>query len=249
MRALLILDQFNEDSELLSLSDLQRAVGLPKPTILRLTGLLELFGYVQKTELGYELGQKNFILGSLYSRSHRISEFFRPILERVRDASTETVCLATLSGRDVVHLAVIPSLHPVHYRTEVGSRAPAHTTALGKAILATLLDGQLDRVLGDPPYPCPTKKAITTRAELTRELKRTRERGFATDDEESTMGLRCVGIAAVTPLLGTVGISVSGSPAAMTDAALRQIVGSLLEARGEIEGHLASPSHRDLRVP
>ena len=239
-RALMILEEFNGDSHPISLASLQRSLDLPKPTILRLASLLEEFGYLRRRDGGYELGPKNLELGSLYLRRHRIVDVVRPILEHIRDKLTETVCLATIAGHEVLHLDVIPSLHPIHYRTDIGSRAFAHTTALGKAILATLDESQLESVVGSPPYVALTRNTLITRAALVADLKAIRRRGYALDNEESSLGLRCVGVAAVAPVLETVAISVSASPSTITDKAIPGLVAELTWARDQIESGSAT---------
>jgi IclR family acetate operon transcriptional repressor len=238
-RALTILDAFGGDHEALSVATLHQSLKLPKPTIIRLAGVLEKYGYLRRLDGGYELGPKTLELGALYLRRHGVLDIVRPILERLRDEVGETICLASLSGPDVLHLDVIPSLRPIHYRTDVGSRAPAHSTALGKAILATLNEDQMNEVLGPPPYRALTPKTHTDRSSLLNEVELTRRRGYALDNEESALGLKCLGIAVVAPMLGTVAISASSSPASINSKTSRALSRALGQAGEEIVHALA----------
>lgn len=233
-RALAILDAFGGDRAALSVATLHESLELPKPTIIRLAGVLEKYGYLRRLDSGYELGPKTLELGALYLRRHGILDVVRPILERLRDEVGETICLASLSGPDVLHLDVIPSLRPIHYRTEVGSRAPAHSTALGKAILATLSRDQLDETLGPPPYRALTPKTQTDRTGLLDEIELARRRGYSLDNEESAIGLKCLGIAVDTPILGTVAISASSAPASINGKTSRALSHALGRAGEEI---------------
>ena len=233
-RALMILEEFKGDSEPISLARLQRSLDLPKPTIVRLAALLEEFGYLRRRDGGYELGPKNLELGSIYLRRHRIVDVVRPILEHIRNRLTETVCLATISGHDVLRLDVIPtSTDPTS--TDIGSETFAHTTALGKAILSTIDEAELEGVIGRPPYAALTRNSLITRSGLVADLRATRKRGYALDNEESSLGLRCVGVAAVAPVLETVAMSVSASPSTITDRAIPRLVAELSWARDQIE--------------
>jgi IclR family acetate operon transcriptional repressor len=233
-RALTILGAFTSNSQALSVATLHESLDLPKPTIIRLAGVLEQYGYLRRRDGGYELGPKTLELGALYLRRHGILDIVRPVLERLRDEVSETICLASLSGPDVLHLDVIPSLRPIHYRTDVGSRAPAHSTALGKAILATLDEDQVDKVLGHPPYRALTPNTLTERPSLLKEIELTRRRGYSLDNEESELGLKCVGISAVAPLLGTIAISASSSPSSITDKTSRPLAAALTRAGDEV---------------
>jgi IclR family transcriptional regulator, acetate operon repressor len=233
-RALSILDAFDGDSEALSLATLHQSLGLPKSTIIRLATVLEQYGYIRRRDDGYELGPKNLELGALYLRRHGVLDIVRPVLETLRDELGETICLASLSGPDVLHLDVVPSLRPIHYRTDVGSRAPAHSTALGKAILSTMDEHQVDEVLGAPPYRVLTPNTLVERAALLTELEASRARDYSVDDEESSLGLKCVGIAAEAPLLGTIAISASSSPLSITDSAIPHVAAALVQARNDV---------------
>ena len=163
------------------------------------------------------------------------SDVVRPVLESLRDEIGETVCFACLSGSDIVHLAVVPSRHPIQYRTDIGSRAPVHATALGKAILARMDERRVDEVMGDPPYESFTANTLTDRSSLTEDLEATRSRGYSLDLEESMPGLRCIGVALRKPLIGDVAISVSASSLSMTDERIPTFAEAILRT-GQLLG-------------
>ena len=229
-RALMILDSFSGNEETLTIAGLHRSLGLPKSTIIRLANELEQHGYLKQRNGGYELGAKTLELGALYLRRHGVLDIVRPILEELRDDVGETVCLATLADGDVLHLDVIASLKPIHYRTDVGSRAPAYSTALGKAILATMDDDAIGSAVGPGPYRALTPNTLRRWPDLLADIKRTRKRGYALDAEESALSLKCVGVAVVAPVLGAIGISVSSTPEVIDDKTSRSLATALHRA-------------------
>jgi IclR family acetate operon transcriptional repressor len=235
VRALAILDAFSLDRSVLGVKDLHLHLGLPKPTVSRLTRALESEGYLRAVDGGFELGTKTFELGSLFTHHHGELDFARRPLEELAISASQTSALATLAGRNIVHLVVVLSPHPVQYVTEVGSRAPAHATGLGKALLAALTDAQLDNTLGPGPYPGFTPNTICKRDDLIGELNQIRTRGFAVDNEESHLGLKCVSVLVNTPALGPAAISVSGPSAAFTSSGIREFARMLRQTAKTLE--------------
>ena len=116
-----------------------------------------------------------------------------PVLDQVGGGTGETVHLGRLEGGDVVYLAKRESSHPLRLFSSVGRRLPAHSVALGKALLA---DMEPEQALACLPARLPgmTPTTITDRARLLEDLEEVRRRGYAIDDEESASGLRCFGV-------------------------------------------------------
>ena len=219
-RALAILDSFTTDEPALTVKDLHLRLDLPKPTISRLASMLEQNGFLRRSDSAYELGPKTFELGSLYVRQHRVFERFRRPLETLSAESKQTACLAEIAGSSIVHLLIVPSPMPVQHVTETGSRAPAHATALGKALLASFEADEVNRLLGEGPLTRFTANTINNRNKLFAELDRVRRRGYALDREEYAEGLMCVAIAIELEDVGLVAISASGPSADYTTGAI-----------------------------
>ena len=117
----------------------------------------------------------------------------------------------------MIHVIVAPSPHPIQHVTEVGSRAEAHATGLGKALLAALPEEDVPALLGSKPLTRLTVNTIGDVETLMEELSRIRERGFAFNNEETAIGLKCVAVAADLPAVGSAAVSVSGPAADYTD--------------------------------
>lgn len=238
-RALSILDSFTAERSMLTVKDLHELLELPKPTISRLAAMLQRKGYLRRAGAGYELGPKTFELGSLYVRQHTALDSCRRPLEALATSSRQTSCLGQLAGSHIVHLLVVASPMPVQHVTETGSRAPAHATGLGKAMLSTLEPEELDGLLGPGPYPRFTANTISTREELLEELQLIRQRGYAVDDEESAHGLKCVAVGMEFENLGLAALSVSGPSADFQQGSIRSFVADLRASALEMQHSLS----------
>ncbi len=104
----------------------------------------------------------------------------------------ETVKLVVLDGRDVVYLATQEGPQSVRLVALVGTRLPAHVTAVGKVLLAQLSDAELTRLYANYPFPTRTQNSIRNLNSLQENLRFAREQGYAYDHEESSLGVNCV---------------------------------------------------------
>lgn len=229
-RGLAILGAFDDAHPVLTPAQLHARLDIPKPTIVRLAMILEQEGFLRRADGSYRLGPRSFELGQVYLRGMHLADVVQPVLSELSEELAETCCLASLHGREIVHLAVAKSTRPVRYVTEVGQRAPAHASGLGKALLSRMGEEEVTAAMGNGPYERFTAHTLVDRAALAAELERTRERGFARDMEEAALGLRCVAVAGELPLLGTVGLSVSGPAADYDDETAPQFAERLRAA-------------------
>jgi DNA-binding IclR family transcriptional regulator len=212
-RALSVLEVLADEGQPLSLVKLSKILGLPKSTTMRLLMVLEGHRFVQKNaENGlYRLGLKLFELGSKAVAQFDLTERARPHLERLVSRTSETAYLSVLDGGEALVMDRVESSQAVRVPTSVGWRHPAHSTAVGKVLLAFAPKSKLTAMLGKGRLRAYTRKTITSVAHLLEELQRVRNQGFALDDEETEEGLRCIAAAVrehsgqVTAALGIIG--------------------------------------------
>jgi IclR family transcriptional regulator, acetate operon repressor len=220
----------------MSLSELSAAADLPLPTIHRLLRTLVPPGYVrQLPNRNYALGPRLILLGEAAGRQFGSSA--RPMLEGLVAQLGESANMAVLDGQQVVYIAQAQSSRSMRMFTEVGRRAPTHNTGVGKAILATLPDEQVRSIVTAAGMPTPTQKSLGTPEELFADLERIRERGYAIDDEEQEIGVRCFSMAvpgAPTPTA----ISVSGPVSRVDEDFGRRAVPLLRKAAEAIAAEL-----------
>ncbi len=227
-RAFDLLETMADLGGIVSLSQLASRSGLPVPTIHRLIRTLVDLGYVrQEPSREYALGPRLVRLGE--SASRLLGTWATPYLQRVVDAIGESANLAMLDGHQVVYAAQVPGRHAMRMFTEVGRRAGIHSTAVGKAMLAALPAKRAAEVLRQSGLPPQTEHTITTLAAMDRELEDIRLRGYAIDDGEQEIGVRCVAVA----LPGDptrAAISISGPSTRMTESLIGTAVPLLTEA-------------------
>lgn len=205
-----------------SLSDLSESSGLPLPTIHRIMRTLVGTGYArQQPSRRYALGPRLIRLGETASRT--LGTWARPYLAELAEATGETANMAVLDGEQVVYVAQVPSRHAMRMFTEVGRRVDAHTTAVGKAVLAALPEETVTQMLNRTGMPPKTENTISTIGAMHDELARIRRLGYALDDGEQEIGVRCYAVAVPGAPAGTA-ISVSGPEGRMTRIATDQII-------------------------
>jgi DNA-binding IclR family transcriptional regulator len=230
-RALAILGVLGECQTDFSLAELCISVKLHKSTVHRLLMVLERHRLVQKSiETGrYRLGLRLFELGSRAGTTLDLREHSRPYLSRILHDAEETVYCGILDHGEVLYIEKMDSQKSIRMASSIGRRAPAYCTAEGKAILSELSDAEVDLVVRRQNLTPITPNTITNLATLKAELKTTRARGYAIDDEENEEGIRSVG-AVVRDRLGrpVAAISVSGPIFRVTKAKVSTIASSVV---------------------
>jgi IclR family acetate operon transcriptional repressor len=238
-RAFALLEHMADAGGETGLSELAGRSGLPLPTIHRLMRTLVACGYVrQQPNRRYALGPRLIRLGE--SAARPLATWARPHLARLVEATGETANMALLDGDDAVYVAQVPSRHSMRMFTEVGRRVLPHSTGVGKALLAGLPDHEVRALLRRTGMPPATERTITTPDAFVEALRTVRERGFAVDDNEQEIGVRC--IAVLVPDSPTAAaISVSGPAGRVTDAATEKMVPLLREVARDLSWEIGRP--------
>ncbi|MEU3752408.1 IclR family transcriptional regulator [Streptomyces olivoreticuli] len=237
-RAFDLLERMADAGGEVGLSELSTTSGLPLPTIHRLMRTLVACGYVrQQPNRRYSLGPRLIRLGE--SASRLLGTWARPHLARLVEETGETANMALLDGDEVVYVAQVPSRHSVRMFTEVGRRVLPHTTGVGKALLAQSPDDEVRALLARTGMPAATEKTITTPDVFLEALARVRESGYAVDDNEQEIGVRCLAVP-VPNSPTSAAISISGPAGRVTDAATEKIVPLLQEVAAELSLSLAA---------
>ncbi len=218
----------------IGLSQLASDSGLPLPTIHRLVRTLVAGGYMlQLPSRRYALGPRLISLGGTASRT--VESWSGPHLRALAEASGETANLALLDRDKIVYVAQAPSSrHTMRMFTEVGRRVFAHCTGVGKALLAQLPDDEVGRLLATAGMPARTERTIVDVDSFLEEMARVREQGYAVDDGEQELGVRCVAL--VVPGSTTSAVSVSGPASRVTRGAVARLVPLLREAGDGLAG-------------
>lgn len=237
-RGLDVLELFAAAGSELSQKEISEALGLPMPTVHRLTALLTERGWLdrdpgtRRLRLGLEMAR---LVPALLA-GLRLPELARPHLLALTADLQETVNVAIRQGAEVVYLLSESGDRLLTSHASVGMRLSAHCTALGKCLLAQLPEEVAREVLGPEPYERRTQRTSTTWAQMAADLATIRETGVAVSEEEYEVGL--VSIAVPVRWIdgpGTGAINVS-LPAGRATAEFRdQLTRGLLDAARAID--------------
>lgn len=178
-----------------AITDLARRLNLHKSTVHRLLSSLKDRGYVEKDmETGnYKLGLGFVELASLYLNGLELKTEASPFLHQLTQLTGQTAFLAIMDGAEVVYIDKAETFDSLRRYTIIGKRLPLHATSLGKAMLSGCSDEEIERLYPEQKLHKLTKKTITTFETLLAEIRKIRNRGWSTDDEENEMGTHCVG--------------------------------------------------------
>jgi DNA-binding IclR family transcriptional regulator len=176
----------------LKVADIGRALDVPVTTTLRIMATLHSEGLVRKSGTEYELGPVLIQLGAASLAGTEIRDAAVPILERLTSLTDETSHLAIPCDNRSLIVAVQDSSHPLRAASRPGFLAELYCSSTGKTFLAFLHQDRLEEVLGAERPAKRTPQTLTKISELKQEVKLTRERGYAVDNEEFALGIRCL---------------------------------------------------------
>ncbi|MEV0797524.1 IclR family transcriptional regulator [Kribbella sp. NPDC050281] len=249
-RAARALEVVSDAPNGLTLSEIARAIGAPKSSCLSVCTTLVESGLLVRSGTGhYLLGWKVVQLGRAYLARSDIATEFRRVDAELGLLPEDTILLSILDGRNVLYVGTRHGTRPVAVHYEIGMRLPAHCTASGKSLLAALPVSELDVLYADNQFDVLTQHSIANRSNLNCDLDNVRTRLYAIDDEETALGMICVG-AAVTDGSGRpVGaLSVSMVKAAVDQHRGKQAAESLLRMAHALTARLGGPVHAPVTV-
>ena len=179
----------------LTLSELARALGVSKSAVLATLRTLTSFGYVRPVGPGphYKLGMNLVRLGDVAARRLKLTELCAGLLRELAEVSGLTVRLAISDDGYPVFVDRVDGPGTIRFHTPLGGRELPHSTAAGKAILATLPRRRVDEIARETGLSRRTARTIVTLEDLHAELTRVRALGYALDDEEDADGVVCIG--------------------------------------------------------
>lgn len=219
-RAIAILNLFNSRKEVWGITEISQQLDLPKSTVHGLIKTLEEHQYVEVTESGkYRLGIRLYELGMNYQTSARLGSVAEPQIKILAAKYEQSVHIAIYAGRMATFVIGNKAGTSNIIFPRIGAGIAAYCTSVGKALLAWQSEAHIGEYLQTETLMPYTRNTITDTEALKAELHKTRERGYAIDNEETVMGLGCV----AAPIFASsnqviAAISISGN----ADLVLRQ---------------------------
>jgi DNA-binding IclR family transcriptional regulator len=240
-RALNILENVAHRRDGLTNSEISRKLAIPKSSASYILRTLERRGYLRRDASSgrYRLGLKILSLGGDAQSDLDIAvvalPFMRPLVERVH----LTAHLAVLDQGEAVYIERVEAPGFFKVNTWVGRRMFLHSTSVGKALLAWLPKQDVEAIVRQHGMKKRTPKTITTMTRLLADLEHVRTHGYAVDDEENSLGARCLG-APIFDAMGNVvaALGVSGTLTQVDEENLPKFVEALKETTRRISRQL-----------
>jgi DNA-binding IclR family transcriptional regulator len=240
-RALAMLDAVAASHAGLSNSDLSRRLAIPKSSASYILRVLERRGFLLRDlESGkYRLGLKVLSLSHAVEIGADLRQAALPAMRHLVQRVGLTAHLAVLDRGEAVYIERVEPPSFIRMDTWVGKRMQVNSTSVGKALVAWLPPVEAEEILRQHGLKRRTSHTITNRAKFLLELEKTRKRGYALDDEENSLGARCVAVPVFDPL-GNVraSLGVSGPIHEVKESTLPRFAGHLREAAARITHQL-----------
>ena len=237
-KAMQIIEVMAQSNIPMRLQDISKAVSMPASTALRMITALMEYRYIQQNpeDLKYSLTLKFAKLGAIVSSRLSLRDSAHPFLAELSIKCKEAVSVAIEDNMQVTYIDVIDGPDGLLKITQyIGKQSPIHCTGVGKCLMLNYSNEQIDKLIAEKGLPGFTPNTITTRKDLAKELDIVRARGYAVDDQECELGVRCVA-AGIRDYTGKVvaAVSVSGPINRMTIEYLEAINGVVVRTAQEI---------------
>ena len=225
-RAMRILEVIAEAEAGMSLSEITERSGLSTSTVHRILTTMEERRFVMfdTAESAWRIGRQAHSVGASFARRNNFIGAALPFLRALRDKTRETINLGIAEAGEVVILHQVESREIVRAITRPGGRIPMTSSGLGKAIMAHYPAADIGHIVKTFGLRRLTPKSIVRADDLFAALRRIRRDGYALDDEEANLGLRCVASAVFNsdgePLCA---ISLSAPAARISDERFRRL--------------------------
>jgi DNA-binding IclR family transcriptional regulator len=246
-RALAILEAVAQRGDGLTNSELSRRLGMPKSSASYILRTLEGHGYLRREPATgkYRLGLRILGLSRDVLAGLDIKEVALPVLRSLVERTQLTAHLAVLDHSEAVYIEKVEGPGFIKMDTWVGRRMNVHSTSVGKTLVAYLPKSEVEAIVRERGLKKRTPKTITSQTRFLGELDKVRAQGYALDDEENSLGARCVA-APVFDALGRVeaAVGLSGTTTQINDVSLPRLAEQVKETARKISRQLtrsASP--------
>lgn len=223
-RTLSILELLSDHNQGLGITEISGKIDLHKSTVHRLLGTLIYKGYVIQdlSTNKYRLSLKLYELGSKRVEEMDILKASKPYTEELMKSLNEVVHLVIRDKNDIVYIDKVEADNTIRMASSIGRRSPLYCTSVGKAMLSYMPEEEVRKVWESSNITKLTKYTITDFETFKEELQKIRENGYAEDDEENELGVRCIGVPVFNRYNQIEGaISVSGPTTRVTKEKLR----------------------------
>lgn len=233
-RALDLLDEIAANGPGTQLQ-LSTRLGIPKSSLHALLRTMTERGWLQTDQTGsvYQLGIHSLTVSSAYLNGDPVLSRAAAVMDEVSAATGETVNLGRLDGAYVVYTAKRESVHPLRMHSPVGRRLPAYSTALGRAIMADHSSAVREDLVPDAITPM-TEHTVTSRDAVLSIIDTAAREGYAVENQESCIGVRCFGVSLPFSRPAVDGLSVAVPMSRLGDGREDLIIETLLSVKARL---------------
>ena len=235
VRALSLVNRIAAADDGVTLTELAQQVGLSSSTAHRLLTTLEQERYVQfdPDRRLWSVCVQAFIAGNAFLKTRSLVGAARPHMRALMEESEETVNLAVEEQAEAIYLSQVECRQMMRAFARPGGRVPLHCSSVGKALMSAMPDARLREILHRHGLPSVTIKTLNTTASLRPDLGAARDRGYAIDDEEHAVGLRCIAAVIFNENADAVGaLSLSGPMARIPNERI-PLLGELVRRKAD----------------
>lgn len=236
-----IIEFMARSDDWVSLRTMARELHISAASAYRSLNSLKEMGYVRQDaqDLTYQLTLKIAWVSAQVLEHVQLRQIAHPFLQHLTSVTNETTHLAVLEGIEFVYIDKVDNTQAVRMRSRVGQRGLLHCTAAGKSLLAFLPEAEVEPILRRLKFPALTERTITDPTKFRDQLIKIRRQGYAVDDEENEVGIRCIG----SPIYDHAGhlsgaLSVSGWTITMTRERMPQLAPEVMQACQSISQEL-----------
>jgi DNA-binding IclR family transcriptional regulator len=242
-----IIEFLANSNDWVSLRIMARELHISAASAYRALNSLKELGYVRQhpQDSKYQLTLKIAWVSAQVLDHLQLRQIAHPFLQHLTSVTNETTHLAVLEGTEFVYIDKVDNTQAVRMRSRLGQRGHLHSTAAGKSLLAFIPEAELDTILRRLKLPALTESTITDPVRFREQLALVRRQGYAVDDEENEVGIRCIG----SPIYDHSGrlsgaLSISGWTITMTRERVPQLAAELLQTCQKISGQLGYSGER-----
>lgn len=193
-RGLTVINAFDAQHRQMTLSDVARAIDLPRATARRALATLQELGYVEADGRLFRLSPRILTLAVAYLSSNPVSSILQPICERLSQQVDASCSVAVLDGEEAVMVARAVPSRPASLGLGVGYRLPVFCSALGRALASAMPDDWLDGYLARLKPVRFTRQTVVAKAEIRHAILDVRAKGYALADQEAEPGIRSIAV-------------------------------------------------------
>jgi len=235
-RTVQVLEALSESNSSLSLSAINKLLGIPKSSLHGILRTLIESGWVNfnSNNNSYSLGLKSLRVGARFLDQDKLINMAGPLMSEFRDKVGETINLGRFDGFSMIYLASFESSKNLRKYTRIGRSLPAYATSLGKQVLSNFEEEKVINLYSEPLVRI-TNKTVPNVETLLTELRTAKKNGWNVEYDQSSVGFSCISVAVNDRFPPINALSVSMRTSTVNEKKIEKILPDLMDASNKIQ--------------